>query len=216
MTTPFTGVYAILDTQIIGARDPGRLARDAAEGGARVIQLRAKTLGTRAFIDLARRVKQGLTGADVPLLINDRVDVALAAGADGVHVGREDMEPATARRLLGDRAIIGVTLKNADDLATLVHGVDYGCIGGVFATRHKDNPDAPVGLDGFTRLRADAARRAPRVPVGAIAGITAETTPALARAGADFVAVVGAVFAAADVRAATSALARAFEGGAAR
>ncbi len=214
MTKRFAGIYAILDTQIIRDRDPATLAAAAARGGATTLQLRAKNLPTRAFVDLARRVHTGLSGTGCPLLINDRIDVALAVGAEGVHIGREDMEPALARRLLGPGKIIGVTLKNTDDLAALAHSVDYGCIGGVFPTRHKTNPDAPVGLEGFSSLRRVAAQAAPGLSLGAIAGITAANAGALKAAGADFIAVVGAVFDAADVQAATRHLAAAFNAGA--
>ena len=206
------GVYAILDTQVLRGRDGSDLAAAAVRGGATVIQLRAKTLSTRAFVALAAMVKAGLAGTGVPLLINDRVDVALAVGADGIHIGRDDMEPAMARRLLGPAAIIGVTLKDTCDLDALDGCATYGCIGGVYPTRHKDNPDAPVGLDGFVSLRARAASRQPGKSVGAIAGITVANARPLAVAGADFIAVVGAVFDTDDVRAATRALGMAFAG----
>lgn len=211
--TRFDGIYAILDTQILRGRDPAQLAAAAARGGATTMQLRAKDLPTRAFVDLARAVHHGLAGSGCPLLINDRIDVALATGAEGVHVGREDIDPATARRLLGPGRIIGVTLKNSEDLAALGSDVDYGCIGGVYPTRHKQNPDAPVGLDGFAALRREARRRTPQQPVGAIAGITAANAGALRAAGADFIAVVGAIFDADDVADATRRLAVAFKAG---
>lgn len=211
--TRFSGVYAILDTQVLRGRDPSELAAAAARGGATTLQLRAKELSTRDFVDLARRAQAGLAGSRCPLLINDRIDVALAIDAEGVHVGRDDMDPATARRILGPEKIIGVTLKNSADLVALGPGVDYGCIGGVYPTRHKSNPDAPVGLEGFAALRREAALRAPGLSVGAIAGITEDNAGALAAAGADFIAVVGAVFDAEDIEAATRRLSSAFAQG---
>ena len=213
MPKRFSGIYAILDTQIIRDRDPGALAAAAARGGASTMQLRAKELSTRTFVDLARRVHAGLSGTGCPLLINDRIDVALAIGAEGIHIGREDMDPILARRLLGPGKIIGVTLKNNDDLASLAHDVDYGCIGGVYPTRHKANPDAPIGLDGFATLRHAAAQSAPGMCIGAIAGITAANAGALKAVGADFIAVVGAVFDAHDVEASTRQLFVAFNAG---
>lgn len=216
MTRRFAGIYAILDTQIISDRDPAALAAATVRGGATTLQLRAKDLSTREFVSLAERVMSGLVGSRVPLLINDRVDVALAVGDAGVHIGRDDMQPTIARRLLGADKIIGVTIKSADDLATLWTVADYGCIGGVFATRHKLNPDAPVGLDGFVALYHDARARFPTLPVGAIAGITVDNVGAVSAAGADFAAVVGAVFDATDVESATRALSRAFSAGKAR
>ena len=197
-------LYAILDPSRTLDRDLGALADAAATGGATLLQLRDKTSGTRDFITAARKVRAALAGR-IPLLINDRVDVALAAGADGVHIGREDMLPADARRLLGPQAIIGITLKNDDDLAGLDPKlVDYGCIGGVFATTSKDNPDAPVGLDGLKRLRSAA--RGSSLPVGAIAGIDASNAAATIAAGADGVAIISALFMAEDVTAATRSM----------
>ncbi len=142
----------------------------------------------------------------MPLLINDRVDVALASGAQGVHLGREDMHPADARALLGPKAIIGATVKNSSDLLALRgQPIDYACIGGVFSTSHKDNPDPPVGIDGFRGLRAEARNLLGAIPVGAIAGITVENAGSLMEAGADGVAVIGALFAGEDPRAAAMA-----------
>jgi thiamine-phosphate pyrophosphorylase len=212
------GVYAILDSQAIKGRDPEALAAAAARGGICALQVRAKSASTREFINLARAVRSGLADSRVPLLINDRIDVALAVDADGVHIGRDDMEPALARRLLqghgtAQRKIIGVTLKASRDLPALDDAADYGCIGGVFETRYKNNPDAPVGLNGFKALRAEAAQRCPGKAVGAIAGITAANAGPLVSAGADFVAVVGSVFDADDVTAAVRALAVAFANG---
>lgn len=197
-------LYAILDPTRTRERDLAALADAAARGGASILQLRDKTAGTRAFIDSAQAVKQALAGR-IPLLINDRVDVALAAGADGVHLGREDMAPGDARALLGKGKIIGVTIKDSADMATLDPGmVDYGCIGGVFPTVSKDNPAAPVGLDGFQRLREQAA--ASGLPVGAIAGIDAGNAADVILMGADGVAVISALFMAEDVEAATRGL----------
>ncbi|MFD0936696.1 thiamine phosphate synthase, partial [Methylobacterium trifolii] len=132
----------------------------------------------------------------VPLLVNDRVDLALAAGAEGVHLGQGDLHPQDARRLLGAGAIVGLTLKTgaqADELYRLP--VDYACIGGVFATTSKDNPDPPVGIEGFSRIafRARLARGG-GLPVGAIAGIDSSNAAAVIAAGADGVAVISALF----------------------
>lgn len=188
-------LYGIVDPQIGRGRSLATLARAAADGGTTLIQYRAKAADTRAMIAEARAIVAALAGTDVPLLVNDRVDVALASGAQGVHLGREDMHPADARALLGPKAIIGATVKNRDDLLALRgQPIDYACIGGVFATSHKDNPDPPLGLDGFRALRAEARDLLGDLPVGAIAGITAANAGALIEAGADGVAVIGALF----------------------
>jgi thiamine-phosphate pyrophosphorylase len=192
-------LYGILDTARLAGQDLPALARQAAEGGATILQLRDKSGDTRAFITHARAILTALDGR-IPLLINDRVDVTLASGADGVHLGAEDMEPGEARRLLGPKAILGITLKNVGDLAGLdVNCVDYGCIGGVFATQSKDNKDAPIGLAGLADLRGKA--RASGLPIGAIAGIDAENASACIGAGADGIAVISSLFLSPDVRA---------------
>lgn len=205
MNTVDIRLYAILDPERTAGRPLAALADAAVRGGATILQLRDKHSGTRAFIERAVAVKAALAGR-IPLIINDRVDVALAAGAEGVHVGKEDMRAADVRRLMGPKAIVGVTLKDSGDLAQLDPVmVDYGCIGGVFPTASKDNPAAPVGLDGLARLRAEAARSG--LPVGAIAGIDATNAAAVIAAGADGIAVISALFMAKDVAAATTSLA---------
>ncbi|MGL4729418.1 MAG: thiamine phosphate synthase [Bosea sp. (in: a-proteobacteria)] len=206
-------VYGILDPQVAQGRKLGDLARAAATSGATLIQYRAKDSTTRQMILDAAEIHLALVGTGVPLLINDRVDVALAMGAEGVHLGHDDMPFDVARKLLGEHlgpaAIIGATVKNEAHLAAIPpEAVSYLCIGGVYATRHKDNPDPPVGIDGFARLRAAARVRFGTMQVGAIAGIDAGNLAPLITAGADGVAVIGAVFGGADVAASTRKLAQ--------
>lgn len=193
-------LYGLLDTGVSGL-DGSRLAAMAAEavqGGCTLLQYREKAIGdARAALARIRAIHAALIGSGVPLLVNDRIDLALAAGVEGVHLGQSDLHPADARRLLGGDALIGLTLKTgnqADELYRLP--VDYACIGGVFATTSKDNPDAPVGLDGLTRIvfRARLARGA-AFPLGAIAGIDAGNAASVIAAGADGIAVISALFA---------------------
>jgi thiamine-phosphate pyrophosphorylase len=203
-------LYGILDPQIARGRKLADLADAAARGGATLLQYRAKMADTRTMIADVRAILSVLSGSCVPLLVNDRIDVALAAGAQGVHVGNEDMDPADARRLLGPDAIIGATVKARADLARLsVAPVDYICIGGVFATHHKKNADLPLGLDGYRALRTEARAALRPLPVGAIAGIDATNTPSVIAAGADGIAVIGALFAGDDPEAAARQLATA-------
>jgi len=209
-------LYAIVDTDNLGAENLTAFAGDAARNGATVVQYRDKHSGTRLLVERARAIHEVLTGTGVPLLINDRIDVALAVDAEGVHIGREDMIPDEARRLLGPDAIIGLTVKNeADAKATIDAPIDYACIGGVFQTLSKDNPDAPVGLDGFRRLAGFIRGAKPDLPIGAIAGMTLETAPEMIRAGADGVAAIGALFKSGNVpeavRAMRAAIDRALE-----
>ena len=200
-------LYVLVDPAVARGKPLAALAAAAARGGATLVQLRDKAGTTRALIDEAIAIKQALRGFGVPLIVNDRADVALAAGADGIHVGRDDLDPASARRLLGPRAIIGASIKNEADVAGLAVGaVDYACIGGVFATASKDNPDPPIGLEGFRRLNKLLRARAPQLPVGAIAGIDAENAAAVIGAGAEGIAVISAVIAAGEPEAAARRL----------
>jgi thiamine-phosphate pyrophosphorylase len=197
-------LYGLLDVGVCGG-DGDRLARldaEAVAGGCTLLQYREKDIpDARAALARIRAIRAAV-GGRVPVLVNDRVDLALAAEAEGVHLGQSDLHPADARRLLGPGAIIGLTLKNtaqADELYRLP--VDYACIGGVFATTSKDNPDPPVGLEGFASIafRARLARGA-ELPLGAIAGIGLENAAAVVAAGADGVAVITALFGAEPVR----------------
>ena len=204
---PDLRLYALVDPERSGGRDLATLARDLASGGATLVQLRDKLGSTRRMIETARAIKAALGSSGVPLLINDRVDVALAAGADGVHVGWDDMAVADARRLLGRDAIIGLSIKTAEQVAAApAEFLDYACIGGVFETSSKDNPDPPVGIQGFVRLASAIRARAPKLPVGAIAGIDAANAGAVIAAGADGVAVISALTLAPDPAAAARTL----------
>ncbi|MGL4635716.1 MAG: thiamine phosphate synthase [Beijerinckiaceae bacterium] len=203
-------LYGIVDPQIGRGRSLGLLGRAAADAGMTLLQYRAKALDTRSMVAEARAIKAALDGTNVPLLINDRIDVALAAGADGVHIGNDDMTPEDARALLGPKAIIGSTVKSAADVDRLVGApIDYICIGGVFATSHKDNPDPPLGVAAFAKLAAYARTKLGAMPIGAIAGIDASNAGNLIKAGADGVAVIGALFAGDDVAASTGIMAQA-------
>jgi thiamine-phosphate pyrophosphorylase len=197
-------LYALLDPAQRGRRDLSELAR-LIGGAATLVQLRDKHGTTRAMIEEARSIKAALP--HVPLLVNDRVDVALAAEADGVHVGWDDMEANEARLLLGKSAIIGLSLKTvAQANAAPLEHLDYVAIGGVFATRSKDNPDAPVGLAGLREIAAVVRKRAPRMPITAIAGIDASNAADVIAAGADGVAVISALSLAPDPKAAAQEL----------
>jgi thiamine-phosphate pyrophosphorylase len=197
-------LYALVDADNLGANDLAGQAAQAARHGATVIQYRDKTGASRQLVERGRAIHAALLGTGVPLLVNDRVDVALAIGAQGVHLGRDDMHPSDARQLLGESAIIGLTVKSAADADSAAGApIDYACVGGVFATISKHNPEPPVGLDGFAELVARIKRSKPDMPVGAIAGIDFETAPEVVAAGADGVAVISAIFRAADPAEAT-------------
>ncbi|HMK69479.1 MAG TPA: thiamine phosphate synthase [Xanthobacteraceae bacterium] len=196
-------LYAIVDPERAGGRAPADLARRVAAGGATLLQLRDKASDTRAMVEEARAIKAALEPFTLPFVVNDRVDVALAAGADGVHVGPDDMTVEDARALLGPDAIIGLSIKTVEQAATApVELVDYAGIGGVYATASKEQASAPIGPEGFARIAAVLRRRAPNLPLCGIAGIDAGNAAAVIGAGADGVAVISALSLAPDAAAA--------------
>jgi len=198
---------AILDPQRAGGRDLAGLARRVAEGGATLVQLRDKTSETRAMVDEARAIKAALAPYPVPFVVNDRVDVALAAHADGVHIGPDDMAVEDARALLGPDAIIGVSIKSVEAAEAVPVGlINYAGVGGVYATLSKEQKNPPIGPEGLSRIVGVLHRRAPALPVAGIAGIDAGNAAAVIAAGADGVAVISALSLAADPAAAARTL----------
>ena len=153
---------AIVDPERSGGHDLAELARLCAEGGATLIQLRDKVSETRAMVEEARAIKKALVPFGVPLVINDRIDVALAAKADGVHVGPDDMAMEDARAFWAGRAIVGLSVKSvAEAEAAPVRSIDYVGSGGVYATLSKQQKNAPIGPEGLTRIIDALHRRAP-------------------------------------------------------
>jgi thiamine-phosphate pyrophosphorylase len=192
-------LYALVDPERAGGRDLAELAWLLARGGATLVQLRDKQGATQAMVRTARAIRGKLAPLGVPLVVNDRADVAFAAGADGVHLGQDDMAVEDARRLLGPHAVIGLSIKTPEQAARApVEHLDYVCIGGVFATASKDNPDPPIGLPGLRSISATLRARDPELPIGAIAGIDASNAAAVVAAGADGVAVISALSLARD------------------
>jgi thiamine-phosphate pyrophosphorylase len=179
-------VYAITDTQISGLSHADQV-RLLADGGATLVQLREKRLPA---LDFYREAKAAAEIPGVRIIVNDRVDVALAINAAGVHLGQDDLPPEAARKLLGDDAIIGYSthsIAQAQLAARLP--IDYLAIGPIFQTTTKANPDPVVGLDGIRAVR-DAIGDIPLVGIG---GITAETAASVIEAGADSVALISAL-----------------------
>jgi thiamine-phosphate pyrophosphorylase len=198
-------VYLVTDRALLGSRSLETVVEAAVRGGVTVVQLREKECSTRDMIDLGLLLERLLEPFGVPLIVDDRVDVALAIGAAGVHVGQSDMPYHEARRLLGDDALVGLTVETFDDaLAAAGWDVDYLGISPVFPTPTKTDTGPAWGLEGITRLR-DTSRH---VLIG-IGGINAGNAGEVIRAGADGVAVVSAVCAAADPREAAHRLAAA-------
>ena len=174
----------------------------AVEGGATMVQLRHKNGPARALVEAGRALRALLAPRGIPLIVNDRVDVAQAIGAEGVHLGQDDLPPAVARAILGPRAIIGHSITAGPQLAAFdAADVDYVGLGPVFPTGTKADAAPALGEAAFAAIR-----RQLRCPVVAIGGIDATNAARAIAAGADGVAVVSAICAAPDVRAAARAL----------
>lgn len=188
-------LYAIVDAAQVTS--PGDVAASLLSAGVRLIQYRHKRASSRelyaASIELAESARRG----GGTFIVNDRADIAWAAGADGVHLGQEDLPPALARRMLPPGKIIGLSTHSIAQVAAADREpVDYIAFGPIFATASKEKPDPVVGLAGLAE-----ARSATRKPLVAIGGITAENAPAVIDAGADCVALIRALLGAPDVAA---------------
>ena len=198
---------AIVDPERAGGHQLADLARACARGGATLVQLRDKRSATRAMIEEARAIKKALTNSGVPFVVNDRVDVAMAAGADGVHLGQEDMAVVDARQLLGPDAIVGLSIKSVTEAeAAPLALIDYVGSGGVYVTASKQQNNSPIGPAGLARIIAALRRRAPDLPVCGIAGIDVDNAGEVIAAGADGVAVISALSLTPDPAAAARAL----------
>jgi thiamine-phosphate pyrophosphorylase len=189
-------------TDARAGRNAYALAEQALIAGAPVIQLRVKGCTDRELYDLATRLRSACTAHSATLIVNDRVDIALAVGAEGTHLGAGDLPVAVVRRLAGPWHLIGGTARNPADAAALVaEGADYLGVGPAYATSTKDGLPAALGPDGVGVVAAAVA-----VPVIAIGGVTAARVAELLAAGAHGVAVVAAVSDAADPVTATKEL----------
>jgi thiamine-phosphate pyrophosphorylase len=193
-------LYLVTDRGLSRGRSTLEIVRAAVRGGVTCVQLREKTAATRAFIEEALGVRAYLNSCGVPLIINDRVDVALAVGADGVHLGQSDMPLAAARALVGAAMVIGVSAESVRD-AVEAAGADYLGVSPVFATPTKADTAAPLGLEGLRAIR-----EAVKTPLVAIGGLNRGNAAAAIRSGADGVAVVSAIVAADDPEQAARAI----------
>ena len=195
----------VTDSALCGSRGVLAVVAAAVEGGVSCVQLREKALDTRAFVERARALKALLAPLRVPLIINDRLDVALACEADGLHLGQTDLPADIARRLLPPGAIIGLSVESPGDVAAAEREpVDYLGVSPVFATSTKPDAAPALGLAGLRSIRALTRR-----PLVAIGGIAVTNAAAVMAAGADGIAVVSALCAAADPAAAARALRKA-------
>ncbi len=182
-------LYLVTDRGLLRGKDLVRTVMEAVCGGVGMVQLREKECPTRDFVELARRLMEELGPAGVPLIINDRVDVALAAGAAGVHVGQSDMAVADVRRLMPPGSIVGLSVESREQLMRAADmPVDYIALSPVFSTSTKTDTITEWGLDGIRMARAVT-----RSPIVAIGGINAANAADVIAAGADSLAVVSAI-----------------------
>jgi len=200
------GLYALIDDSVRPDRSLVELARAALEGGAPVLQLRLEQTGDRPALEVIRAVV-GLARARLArVIVNDRVDLALAGGADGVHLGVDDLPVEVARRLLGPDALVGATTRSLAEIELArAAGADHVGLGPIFATSTKVVAHAPLGLEAFAAIA-----RASPLPVVGIAGVTLATIADVARAGATCAAVAGDLLTAPDVVSRARDLHRAF------
>ena len=187
-------LYLVTERSLARGRSIAWLVEAAVRGGVTAVQLREKSCPTSDFVQLGRELKKLLASHQVPLIVNDRVDLALEIGADGVHIGQHDMDPERARRLLGPDAIIGLSIETVEQARAAVSlDVDYLGVGPVFATATKMDAAPPLGLAALAQVRAISRHR-----VVAIGGIGLENARQAIHSGADGVAVVSAICAAGD------------------
>lgn len=198
-------LYLVVGEADVGAQGLEDLVAQAVAGGVTLVQLRDKTADEPRFVDLARALKAVLRPYGIPLIVNDRVDAAIAVDAEGLHVGQDDLAPAEARERIGADKILGLTAGLPELARAAPAGiVDYLGVGPVHATLSKADHKPPIGVAGIAAVRAVT-----DLPIVAIGGLTATRATAVIEAGADGIAVVSAICGAADPAAAARELRRA-------
>ena len=195
-------LYLVTDRGIAGKRDITDIVLEAVQGGVTMVQLREKNISTREFVELAVKLKKILAPYDVPLIINDRVDVAVASGADGVHIGQSDMPYHIARGMLGYDKIIGLSVENFEQVEESNGlAVDYIGISPVFSTPTKTDTAEPFGLEGLKKAVAMSTH-----PTVGIGGMNPDTAASVMATGTDGIAVVSAIVGAESPREASQNL----------
>ena len=187
-------LYLVTDRSLSKGRSTAEIVAAAVAGGVSCIQLREKSCGTREFLNEALALQPLLKSRNIPLIINDRLDIALAIEADGVHLGQSDMPIGMARKIAGNSLIIGISAESVDDaLRAEQEGADYIGISPVFSTPTKTDIAPPLGLEGVRQIRALV-----DIPLVGIGGINSDNAESVLAAGADGIAVVSAIVSAAD------------------
>lgn len=200
-------LYLVTDSTLCPREELPAVVEQAVSGGVTMVQLREKDCSSRVFYETALRVQEVTRRHGVPLLINDRLDIALAVDADGLHIGQSDLPAAVARRILGAGKLLGVSAGTVEEARQAVaDGADYLGVGAIFPTDTKEDADA-VGIEGLKQIRAVV-----DVPIVGIGGLKENNLPLLKGAGMDGIAVVSAIVGQQDPRGAAQQLCRALEG----
>lgn len=195
-------LYLVTDREILKGRDLKKAVEDSIKGGVTIVQVREKDISTREFYDVALSVKQVTDYYKVPLIINDRLDIAQAVNASGVHLGQSDMELTIARKILGQDKIIGISAGTAEEAKIAEkNGADYIGAGAIFFTGSKKDIDTPIGTEGLNKVCTSV-----NIPVVAIGGVNSENAEAVLKAGADGLSVISAILGYDDVKVAASKL----------
>ncbi len=187
-------LYLVTDRRLSRGRSTREIVEAAVRGGVTCVQLREKTGSTRDFVNQAIAIKDFLKTHAIPLIINDRLDVAQAVGADGVHLGQSDMPFKTAKAILKDTMIIGISAESLEDAIEAENaGADYIGVSPIYATPTKTDTAPPLGLEGLARIREQV-----KIPLVGIGGLNADNAAEVIRHGADGVAVVSGIVSADD------------------
>lgn len=194
-------LYAILDPEHTNGRSPSTVLRQLLKGGAKIIQLRAKAMTSRDFLQLALMARELTAPVDCKLIVNDRVDIALASAADGVHLGQEDLPLQIGRKLLGDK-LMGISTHSLEQAQEAeANGADYIGFGPIFGTATKNTGYTARGLEMLVRIKA-----AVDLPIVAIGGITEANVHEVWHAGADSAAIISDILRTQEIAAKVSAI----------
>lgn len=194
-------LYLVADRTILGNRDFLKSIEDAISGGVTLIQLREKKSPTLEFYNMAKQVKKITSKHNIPLIINDRLDIALAIDAEGLHIGQDDMPLQIARKILGPNKIIGVSASTLEEaLKAKKDGADYLGVGAVFPTSSKDDADN-VSIETLKLIKEKV-----KIPIVAIGGVNLKNTPQVMKTGIDGIAVISAILKSDDKKSAAQNL----------
>ena len=198
-----SGLYVIVDSRLVGERDVLEVVKQVILGGARIIQLRDKESSTRKLIEVGLKIRR-ITKKRAIFIVNDRLDLAMAVDADGLHLGQEDMSLTLARKLWKKSKIIGLSVENLSQAKRAEReGADYLGVGSIFKTSTKIDAGYPLGTSIISKIKKRV-----KIPVVAIGGISKDNLEEVVRAGADAVAVARAVIGAEDISLAVARLSR--------